>query len=42
MPAKECYLPGLYESLHGSAQFEPDDVVDIFDSIIELGKILVD
>lgn len=41
MPAKECYLPGLYESLYGSAQFYPDDVVDIFDSIIALGKTLI-
>ena len=40
MPAKECYQEGLYESMYGSAQFYPDDVVDIFDYYIELGKTL--
>ena len=38
MPAKECYLPELYESLYGSAAFYPEDVENIFDSFIELGK----
>ncbi len=40
MPAKDCYLPELYESLYGSAVFYPDDVEDIFDNFIELGKTL--
>lgn len=40
MPAKDCYLPELYESLYGSAHFYPEDVEDIFDTIIELGKKL--
>ena len=40
MPAKDCYLPQLYESLYGSAHFYPEDVEDIFDSFIELGKTL--
>lgn len=40
MPAKECYQPELYESLYGSAHFYPDDVADIFDEIIKLGKSL--
>lgn len=41
MPTKECYLPGLYESLYGSAHFEPDGVENIFDTYIELAKQLV-
>lgn len=38
MPADNCYLPQLYESLYGSAAFYPEDVNDIFDSFIEFGK----
>lgn len=38
MPADNCYLPQLYESLYGSAVFYPEDVNDIFDSFIEFGK----
>ena len=38
MPTKECYLPGLYESLYASALFYPEDTENIFDSFIELGK----
>ena len=38
MPAKDCYLPELYESLYGSAVFYPDDVEDIFDNFIDLAK----
>ena len=41
MPTKESYLPGLYESLYGSAKFYPGDTEDIFDSFIELGKSLI-
>ena len=40
MPAKECYLPQLYESLYASALFYPEDTENIFDSFIELGKTL--
>lgn len=40
MPAKDCYLPQLYESLYGSSIFYPEDVENIFDSFIELGKKL--
>ncbi len=40
MPAKDCYLPELYESLYGSAQFYPEDTENIFDTFIELGKKL--
>ena len=40
MPAKDCYLPELYESLYGSAVFYPNDVEDIFDNFIELGKLI--
>ena len=41
MPAPECYLPELYESLYGSAQLSPEDVVSLFDEIIDLGKTLI-
>ena len=40
MPAKDCYLPELYESLYGSALFYPEDTENIFDRFIELGKKL--
>ena len=40
MPVKDCYLPELYESLYGSAVFYPNDVEDIFDNFIELGKLI--
>jgi hypothetical protein len=38
MPAEDCYLPFLYESLYGSAKYKAEDVTDIFDTFIELGK----
>jgi len=38
MPAKDCYLPGLYESLYSAAPFYPEDTENIFDCFIELGK----
>ena len=41
MPTKERYLPGLYESLFGSAKFYPSDTEDIFNRFIELGKKLI-
>lgn len=41
MPTRESYLPGLYESLYGSAKFYPDDTEDIFDSFITLAKTLI-
>ena len=41
MPAPECYLPELYESLHGSAKLNACDVVKLFDEIIALGKSLI-
>ena len=41
MPTKDRYLPGLYESLFGSAQFYPEDAEAIFDKFIELGKKLI-
>jgi len=41
MPAPECYLPELYESLYGSAKLYADDVVKLFDRVIELGKNLI-
>ena len=41
MPTKDRYLPGLYESLFGSAQFYPEDSEAIFDKFIELGKKLI-
>ena len=41
MPAKDCYLPELYESLYGSAQLYPNDVVALFDEIIEIAKTLL-
>ncbi len=40
MPAKDCYLPGLYESLYSAALFYPEDTENIFDTFIELGKKL--
>lgn len=40
MPAKECYLPELYESLYGSALFYPEDTEDIFNHFIDLAKKL--
>ena len=40
MPTKDRYLPGLYESLFGSAQFYPDDTEAIFNHFIDLGKKL--
>ena len=41
MPAPECYLPELYESLYGSAKLFKEDVVKLFDKFIELGKTLI-
>ena len=41
MPAPECYLPELYESLYGSAKLYAEDVVKLFDKVIELGKTLI-
>ena len=41
MPPKDCYLPELYESLYGSSRFYPEDVEDIMDKAIELGKSLL-
>ena len=41
MPTKDRYLPGLYESLFGSAKFYPEDTEDIFDRFIKLGKELI-
>ena len=40
MPAKDCYLPELYESLYGSCRLEADDMEDLIDKYIELGKTL--
>ena len=42
MPTKESYLPGLYESLFGSAKFYPEDTEAIFDRFIELGLELIE
>lgn len=41
MPTPDRYLPGLYESLFGSAKFYPEDTENIFDTFIELGKKLI-
>ncbi len=41
MPTKDRYLPGLYESLFGSAKFYPEDTEAIFDKFIELGQELI-
>ena len=41
MPTKDRYLPGLYESLFGSAKFYPEDTEAIFDKFIELGRELI-
>ena len=41
MPAPECYLPELYESLLGSALLTAENTVKLFDEIIALGKTLI-